>query len=132
LAQPNQAADINGTSDETKRSKRVKTKTSLAGTAGWPNDPRGRQRKAEREKVVSPSIRQRAGCFHLVFAGGVLGCRLMFPSAQAAELTSGHYRSFQEDGLEARVDLASQVLQLSVPEEKQYVWQHLETNLRMR
>ena len=56
----------------------------------------------------------------------------MFPSAQAAELTSGHYRSFQVEGLEARVDLASQVLQLNVPEEKQYVWQHLETNLRMR
>jgi hypothetical protein len=30
----------------------------------------------------------------------------MFPSVQAAELTSGHYRSFQEEGLEARVDLA--------------------------
>jgi hypothetical protein len=56
----------------------------------------------------------------------------MFPSAQAAELTSGHYRSFQVEGLEARVDLASQVLQLNVPEEKHYVWQHLETNLRMR
>ena len=56
----------------------------------------------------------------------------MFPSAQAAELTSGHYRSFQVEGLEARVDLASQVLQLNVPEEKQYVWQHLKTNLRMR
>jgi hypothetical protein len=52
----------------------------------------------------------------------------MFPLAQAAELTSGHYRSFQVEGLEARVDLASQVLQLNVPEEKQYVWQHLETN----
>ncbi len=56
----------------------------------------------------------------------------MFPSAQAAELTSGHYCSFQVEGLEARVDLTSQVLQLSVPEEKQYVWQHLGTNLRMR
>ena len=56
----------------------------------------------------------------------------MFPSAQAAELTSGHYRSFQVEGLEAWVVLASQVLQLNVPEEKQYVWQHLETNLRMR
>jgi hypothetical protein len=77
---------------------------------------------------VSLSKRQGAGCFHLVFAGGVFGCRLMFPSAQAAELTSGHYRSFQEEGIEARVDLASQVLQLNVPEEKQYVWQHLETN----
>ena len=88
--------------------------------------------KAEREKVVSPSRRRGGGCFHLVFAGGVLGRRLMFPSAQAAELTSGHYRSFQAEGHEARVDLASQVLQLNVPEEKQYVWQHLETNLRMR
>ena len=81
---------------------------------------------------MSPSRRQRAGCFHLVFAGGVLGCLLMIPSAQAAELTSVHYRSFQEQGLEARVDLASQVLQLNVPEEKHYVWQHLETSLRMR
>src|ERR1017187_7755833 len=99
-----------------------------AGAAGWPNDPRARQRKAEREKVVSPSRRQRAGCFHLVLAGGVFGCRLLFPSAQAAELTSGHYRSFQVEGLEARVDLTSQVLQLNVPEEKQYVWQHLETS----
>jgi hypothetical protein len=62
--------------------------------------------KAEREEVVSLSRRQRAGCFHLVFAGGVLCCLLMFRSAQAAELTSGHYRSFQEEGLEARVDLA--------------------------
>jgi hypothetical protein len=52
----------------------------------------------------------------------------MFPSAQAAELTSGHYRSFEKEGLEARVDLASQVLQLNVPEEKHFVWQHLETN----
>ena len=81
---------------------------------------------------MSPSRHQGAGCFHLVFAGGVLGCRLMFPSAQAAELTSGHYRSFQVEGLEAWVVLASQVLQLNVPEEKQYVWQPLETNLRMR
>ena len=56
----------------------------------------------------------------------------MFPSAEAAEQTSGRYRSFQVEGLEARVDLASQVLKLNVPEEKQYVWQHLETNLRMR
>ncbi len=56
----------------------------------------------------------------------------MIASAQAAELASGHYRSFQVEGLEARVDLASQVLQLNVPEEKQYGWQHLETNLRMR
>jgi hypothetical protein len=88
--------------------------------------------KAEREEVVSLSRRQRAGCFHPVFAGGVFGCRLLFPSAQAAELTSGHYRSFQVEGLEAWVVLASQVLQLNVPEEKQYVWQPLETNLRMR
>jgi hypothetical protein len=44
-----------------------------------------------------------------------------FPSAQAAELTSGHYRLFEKEGLEARVDLASQVLQLNVPEEKQLV-----------
>src|ERR1039458_8554539 len=100
----------------------MKTQTSLVGAAGWPDAPRARQRKAERETVVSPSRRQRAGCFHLVLAGGVFGCRLMFPSAQAAELTSGHYRSFQVEGLEARVDLASQVLQLNVPEEKQYVW----------
>lgn len=55
----------------------------------------------------------------------------MFPSAQAAELTSGHYRSFQVEGHEARVDLASQVLQLNVPVEKQFVWRHLE-NLCMR
>ena len=75
---------------------------------------------------MSPSRHQGAGCFHLVFAGGVFGCRLLFPSAQAAELTSGHYRSFQVEGLEAWVVLASQVLQLNVPEEKQYVWQHLE------
>jgi len=80
---------------------------------------------------VSPSRRQRASCFRLLLVGGVFGCRLMFPSAQAAELTSGHYRSFEKEGLEARVDLASQVLQLNVPEEKQFVWQHLE-NLRMR
>src|SRR5208337_2584127 len=111
-----------------KRSKSVKTQTSLAGAAGWPNELRARQRKAERETVVSPSRRQRTGCFHLVFAFGVFDCRLMFPSAQAAELVSWYYRSFQEEGLEARVDLASQVLQLSVPEEKRYVWQHLETN----
>ncbi len=81
---------------------------------------------------MSPSRRRGGGCFHLVLAGGVFGCRLLFPSVQAAELTSGHYRSFQEQGLEARVDLASQDLQLNVPEEKQYVWQPLETNLRMR
>ncbi len=81
---------------------------------------------------MSSSRGQRAGCFRLLLAGGLFGCRLLFPSAQAAELTSGHYRSFQEEGLEARVDLASQVLQLIVPEEKQYVWQHLETNRRMR
>jgi len=59
---------------------------------------------------VSHSRHQRAGCFHLVFAGGVLCCRLLFPSAQAAELTSGHHRSFQVEGLEARVNLTSQVL----------------------
>jgi len=132
LAETNQAADINETSDETKRPKSVKTQSSLAGAAGSPNDPRAHQRKAERETVVSPSRHQRASCFHLVFAGGVFGCRLMFSSPQAAELTSGHYRSFQVEGLEARVDLASQVLQLNVPEEKQFVWQRLETNLRMR
>ena len=55
----------------------------------------------------------------------------MFPLAQAAELASGHYRSFLVEGLEARVDLASQVLQLNVPVEKQFVWRHLE-NLCMR
>jgi hypothetical protein len=87
--------------------------------------------KVEREKAVSPSRRQLAGCCHLVFAGGVFGWLLMFPLAQAAELASGHYRSFLVEGLEARVDLASQVLQLNVPVEKQFVWQHLE-NLCMR
>jgi hypothetical protein len=56
----------------------------------------------------------------------------MVPSAQAAELTLGHYRSFEKEGLAARMDLASQVLQLNVPEEKHYVWQHLETNPRMK
>ena len=78
--------------------------------------------KPEHEKVVSSPGLHRAGCFRLALAGSVLGCLLMVPSVQAAEQPSGHYRSFQEQGLEGRVDLSSQVLQLDVPEEKQSVW----------